>query len=202
MKIRLSLFSVLLLGTLAISQRTRLPNNNNNNNNNNNRFLGIIPGLSTGDSNTDNFINGGLLGAGLTAGAGALAGALFGGGGSSSSQCSCQCQAGLTFSYNGHRYGDCRTPDSSGQYWCYTTGYQNSCGDLRDSTRFPNNPWSYTACRVQAQCNTGRDCKGRPSGDKYYGCGCSNGRRKRQNNRFIDFRCTEASLFGRSAPPK
>merc|ERR1711973_536155 len=102
------------------------------------RILGIIPGISTGDSNTDSLINGGLLGAGLVAGAGALAGALdpcgrkkrqsedgvnsklfgFGGGNTNcgnnnffggSSQCGCQCQAGLTFISNGVVYGDCRT---------------------------------------------------------------------------------------------
>merc|ERR1712038_2137357 len=42
--------------------------------------------------------------------------------------------------------GDKRT-DNTGRSWCYTTGWGNSgCGDLQTSKRFPNNPWSYTAC--------------------------------------------------------
>merc|ERR1712198_220468 len=45
-------------------------------NNTSNRILGLIPGISTGDSNTDSLINGGLLGAGLVAGAGILNDAL------------------------------------------------------------------------------------------------------------------------------
>ena len=37
--------------------------------------------------------------------------------------------------------------DNTGRTWCYTTGWSNSgCGDLQTSKRFPNNPWSYTAC--------------------------------------------------------
>ena len=67
----------------------------------------------------------------------------------------------------------------------------------------------------------GADCKGRPEGNPYYGCGCSDnaaggiftfGRRKRQinisgsspdsgeevNNRFLNFRCLDAALTGRN----
>merc|ERR1712130_592871 len=33
--------------------------------------------------------------------------------------------------------------------WCYTTGWDNNCGDLQRSNRFQNNPWSYRACGNQ-----------------------------------------------------
>merc|ERR1712054_546908 len=85
--------------------------------------------------------------------------------------------------------------------------FNNGCGDLQRSSRYPNNPWSYRACQVQGQCynnqnNFYRDCKGRPQGDKYYGCGCNNGRKKRQseNTRIFDIRCAAASILGRNAP--
>ena len=32
--------------------------------------------------------------------------------------------------------------------WCYTTGWNNKCKDLKKSRQFPNNPWSYQACRI------------------------------------------------------
>merc|ERR1719415_2683 len=69
----------------------------------------------------------------------------------------------------------------------------------------------------------GADCKGRPEGNPYYGCGCSDnaagglftfGRRKRQinintpssssssgedvNQKFLNFRCLDAALTGRN----
>merc|ERR1711988_41444 len=69
----------------------------------------------------------------------------------------------------------------------------------------------------------GADCKGRPEGNPYYGCGCSDnaagglftfGRRKRQinlntpssptpsgedvNKKFLNFRCLDAALTGRN----
>jgi len=133
----------------------------------------------------------------------------FGGGfgGNTGAGCNCQCSS-LTFQSNGVTYGNCRTPDNTGRYWCYTTGSNNfGCGDLQQSSRYPSNPWSYNACSVQGQCNSNfnvqRDCRGRPQGDKYYGCGCNNGRKKRQtstNTKFFDFRCAEASILGRKAP--
>jgi len=121
--------------------------------------------------------------------------------------CNCRCST-LTFSQNGVTYGNCRAPDNTGRYWCYTTGWNNNgCGDLQQSSRYPSNPWSYRACQVQGQCynnqnNFYRDCKGRPQGDKYYGCGCNNGRKKRQseNTRIFDIRCAAASILGRNAP--
>jgi len=122
--------------------------------------------------------------------------------GNFNNNCNCRCQSGLTFYSNGVTYGDCRTPDNTGRTWCYTTGYQgSSCGDLQSSSRYPNNPWSYNACHQQSCSNNNynRDCNGRPSGDKYYGCGCNNGRKKRQT-RFFDLRCAEASILGRKAP--
>eukprot|EP00088_Acartia_fossae_P014988 TRINITY_DN1810_c1_g1_i1.p1 TRINITY_DN1810_c1_g1~~TRINITY_DN1810_c1_g1_i1.p1 ORF type:complete len:271 (+),score=49.76 TRINITY_DN1810_c1_g1_i1:147-959(+) len=213
------------------------------------RILGIIPGISTGNTGTDNLINGGLLGAGLVAGAGLLTGAIdpcgrkkrqanfggsdgnadgddgtntrffnplcntntnnfnnggsgsFGGGSSFGSGCNCQCSS-LTFTSNGQTYGNCRTPDNTGRYWCYTTGWNNNgCNDLKSSSRYPNNPWSYNACNVQGQCynNVVRDCRGRPQGDKFYGCGCT-GRKKRQTTKFFDIRCAGAAILGRNAP--
>merc|ERR1712098_899065 len=201
-------------GSSSSSSSSSSGSSSGSKNNTSNRILGIIPGLSTGNSNTDSLINGGLLGAGLVAGAGLLNDALnpcgrrkrqatggkifFGGGGntncgnsnqnfggSGGGGCGCQCQAGLTFTSNGQVYGDCRRPDNTGRYWCYTTGWNsnNACGDLKSSNRFPSNPWSYNACSQQFQCNSGgnRDCRGRPAGDKFYGCGCNNnGRKKRQ----------------------
>ena len=59
------------------------------------------------------------------------------------------------------------------------------------------------------------DCKGRPQGDTFYGCGCSGGqggglfgfgRKRRQtsqkenvNTKFLDFRCIGATILGRKA---
>ena len=59
------------------------------------------------------------------------------------------------------------------------------------------------------------DCKGRPEGDTFYGCGCSGGggglfgigRKRRQtssgednlNTKFLDFRCIGATILGRKA---
>merc|ERR1712172_406415 len=39
--------------------------------------------------------------------------------------------------------------NNTGRTWCYTTGRNNNCGDLQNSRRFPNNPWSYNACSNQ-----------------------------------------------------
>ena len=59
-----------------------------------------------------------------------------------------------------------------------------------------------------------KDCKERPEGDTFYGCGCSGGgggglfgfgRKRRQtsqedvNTRFLDFRCIGATILGRKA---
>jgi len=69
-------------------------------------------------------------------------------------------------------------------------------------------------CNCAASAEFGSDCKGRPQGDRFYGCGCSGnsngglfsfGRKKRQinqngeelNNKFLNFRCIQATLTGR-----
>merc|ERR1711971_192859 len=46
-------------------------------------------------------------------------------------------------------HGACQRRDNTGRTWCYTTGRNNNCGDLQNSRRFPNNPWSYNACSNQ-----------------------------------------------------
>merc|ERR1719309_1858458 len=69
-------------------------------------------------------------------------------GGSSSSggyNSRCQCPS-QTFYSNGKVQGNCRSRDETGRLWCYTTGWNSGCGDLRSSSRYPNNPWSYNAC--------------------------------------------------------
>merc|ERR1739842_284763 len=71
-----------------------------------------------------------------------------------------------------------------------------------------------TACPCPSSAEP--DCKGRPEGDTYYGCGWGGGgggglfgfgRKKRQvrneeenvNTRFLDFRCIGAAILGRKA---
>merc|ERR1712110_805301 len=62
----------------------------------------------------------------------------------------CQCDYSLTFrDQNGNTHGACRRADNTGQTWCYTTGWNNNCGDLQTSNRYQNNPWSYRACSNQ-----------------------------------------------------
>merc|ERR1712032_1130922 len=57
----------------------------------------------------------------------------------------CQCNNNLTFRDRyGNTHGACRRADETGRTWCYTYG---GCPDSRQSTRFPNNPWSYQACQ-------------------------------------------------------
>merc|ERR1712126_280900 len=61
-----------------------------------------------------------------------------------------QCDYSLTFrDQNGNTHGACQRRDNTGRTWCYTTGWSNNCGDLQTSKRYPNNPWSYTACSNQ-----------------------------------------------------
>merc|ERR1712037_54702 len=55
----------------------------------------------------------------------------------------------LTGNQNGNTHGACRSTDNTGQTWCYTTGWNNNCGDLQTSKRYQNNPWSYRACSNQ-----------------------------------------------------
>merc|ERR1712121_246883 len=40
----------------------------------------------------------------------------------------------------------CAKPDNRGKRWCYTTR-GSSCSDAQRSSKHPNNPWSYIACR-------------------------------------------------------
>merc|ERR1711902_150110 len=57
----------------------------------------------------------------------------------------CQCNYNLTFKDRyGNTHGACRRADETGRNWCYTYG---GCPDSRQSSRFPNNPWSYQACQ-------------------------------------------------------
>merc|ERR1711990_671864 len=62
--------------------------------------------------------------------------------------CGCQCSSPvLTFQdTEGRQQGNCLSADAGG-VWCYVdNGATSSCRDLRQSSRFPNNPWSYEAC--------------------------------------------------------
>merc|ERR1712165_7688 len=64
----------------------------------------------------------------------------------------CQCDYSLTFrDQNENTHGACQRRDNTGRTWCYTTGWSNNCGDLQTSKRYPNNPWSYTACSNQGR---------------------------------------------------
>merc|ERR1712012_1282795 len=64
----------------------------------------------------------------------------------------CQCDYSLTFrDQNGNTHGACQRRGNTGRTWCYTTGWSNNCGDLQTSKRYPNNPWSYTACSNQGR---------------------------------------------------
>merc|ERR1712200_70385 len=47
----------------------------------------------------------------------------------------CQCDYSLTFrDQNGNTHGACQRRDNTGRTWCYTTGRNNNCGDLQNST--------------------------------------------------------------------
>merc|ERR1712130_827203 len=62
--------------------------------------------------------------------------------------CGCQCSSPvLTFQdAEGRQQGNCLSADAGG-VWCYVdNGATSTCRDLRQSSRFPNNPWSYEAC--------------------------------------------------------
>ncbi|XP_023347905.1 uncharacterized protein LOC111716654 [Eurytemora carolleeae] len=167
--------------------------NNNNGGFNNGGFNNNNGGFNNGGFNNGGFNNGG-----------------FNNNGGLDTGCGCQCRPDIFFESNGRIQGNCRTPDSTGRLWCYTTGYEGTCGDLQPSKRFPQNPWSYNACNAQLQCRTtnsrtvARDCKGRPKDDEYFGCGCEN-RRKRQlsfggdQSSSDNDRCAEAALTGRIA---
>merc|ERR1712088_642134 len=50
---------------------------------------------------------------------------------------------------NQNTHGACQRRDNTGRTWCYTTGWNNNCGDLQSSKRYQNNPWSYRACSNQ-----------------------------------------------------
>merc|ERR1711910_222019 len=46
----------------------------------------------------------------------------------------CQCDYSLTFrDQNGNTHGACQWRDNTGRTWCYTTGWDNNCGDLQRS---------------------------------------------------------------------
>ena len=64
----------------------------------------------------------------------------------------CQCDYSLTF-YDkyGRVQGACKATDSTGRLWCYTSGQGAGCQDARQSSRFPDNPWSYQACGSQGK---------------------------------------------------
>merc|ERR1719369_15485 len=58
----------------------------------------------------------------------------------------CRCTS-LTIWRNGRTEGNCRTSDYGKGAWCYTTGWNQGCSDYHSSQKYPNNPWSYQACR-------------------------------------------------------
>merc|ERR1739838_910857 len=101
---------------------------------------------------------------------------------------------------------------------------QCNCGGRRKrqiQTQDPNQKFFglFGGGNSNSNCNcaasSGIDCKGRPQGDQFYECGCNGrpnggffsfGRKKRQiqqpgedvNNRFLNFRCIQATLTGRN----
>merc|ERR1712110_491595 len=71
-------------------------------------------------------------------------GGLFGG----QQHCGSCCYNSQPFSnnnngFNGNFQNQNQGFDNTGQTWCYTTGWNNNCGDLQTSNRYQNNPWSY-----------------------------------------------------------
>merc|ERR1711862_430310 len=59
----------------------------------------------------------------------------------------CRCTSLSWTDHYGNVNGNCRSSDHGKGSWCYTTGWNSGCGDLHKSSRYPNNPWSYKACR-------------------------------------------------------
>merc|ERR1712215_126110 len=95
---------------------------------------------------------------------------------------------------------------------CVTEGRKRRQAEV--GTKFFFGGGNSCNCPEPTSSGTSTDCKGRPEGDTYYGCGCNNsgglfgfGRRKRQtqkqgenvNTKFLDFRCIGATLLGRKA---
>merc|ERR1712211_104622 len=61
----------------------------------------------------------------------------------------CRCTSLSWTDHYGNVNGNCRSSDHGKGSWCYTTGWSSGCSDLHSSSRYPNNPWSYQACRNQ-----------------------------------------------------
>merc|ERR1711915_328642 len=124
--------------------------------------------LFTGNQALDS----GTLGFGLGVGASVLGSALLGGGcgrrkrdaqgdtrlflggnnhGSHYNTNRCSCTSLSFTDHYGNINGNCRSHDAGKGSWCYTTGRNSGCSDLQSSSRFPNNPWSYQACRYSGK---------------------------------------------------
>merc|ERR1712107_82364 len=61
----------------------------------------------------------------------------------------CRCTSLSWTDHYGNVNGNCRSSDHGKGSWCYTTGWSSGCSGLHSSSRYPNNPWSYQACRNQ-----------------------------------------------------
>ena len=171
-------------------------------------------GTSGGNSNveTENkiffgnpAIDNGLLGAGLGIGGILLAQNIANG----NNQCNC----------GGRRKRQIQTQDPNQKFFgIFGGGNSNSNGLFGGGNSNSNGLFgggSSNSNNCNCASNTGSDCKGRPQGDRFYGCGCkgnsngglfSFGRKKRQvsqtgedlNNKILNFRCIQATLTGRN----
>merc|ERR1712150_290188 len=59
----------------------------------------------------------------------------------------CRCTSLTWRDHYGNINGNCRSSDPGKGAWCYTTGWNQGCHDYQSSKQYPNNPWSYQACR-------------------------------------------------------
>merc|ERR1719206_1461963 len=59
----------------------------------------------------------------------------------------CRCTSLTWRDHYGNINGNCISSDPGKGAWCYTTGWNNGCPDNHSSKQYPNNPWSYQACR-------------------------------------------------------
>merc|ERR1739842_7147 len=74
---------------------------------------------------------------------------VFGGKAGGKLSCGCQCSEIGFRATDGSLQGNCLSSDSGQGSWCYVDSACSGCGDLQPSTRFPDQSWSYRACRLQ-----------------------------------------------------
>ena len=195
----LSLLTLHLQAAPQTNFGDRGTNNNNNNNNNNQQQLQQQGGSEEDVDNKIFFgnsnLNNVLLGAALGGGAALITQEIING--QNNQQCNC---------------GPARKKRQS----------QAQAGDQKIFGLLAGGGGGCDCGSPPASVEFGADCKGRPEGNPYYGCGCSDnaagglftfGRRKRQinitpssssssgedvNKKFLNFRCLDAALTGRN----